>query len=212
MANDKFSIKDSLAYGWDSFKARPGFFIGFTLILGAIVGIPNVIIDRTLNHDSILYAVLTLLDRILGLVMGMAATRISLDIYDEGAPNLSRLSELVPLLPSYLGGKILYGLAIALGLVLLVVPGCIWAYMFLYVGYLIIDRQLGPIEAFHESRAITYGYKWDLALFSFVMGLINILGMALLLLGLFITIPVTLMASAYVYRRLSPQAAALVTP
>ena len=36
------------------------------------------------------------------------------------------------------------------------------------------------------------------------VAVINIIGVFVLFVGLFVTIPVTLMASAYVYRRLSP--------
>jgi uncharacterized membrane protein len=144
---------------------------------------------------------------LIGLFLGMVTTRISLDIFDTGKPDLSRIKELLPLVPSYLVGKILYGLIVLVGLILLIVPGIIWAYMFLYVGYLIIDRQLGPIEALKESRVITSGYKMDLFIFSLVVGVINIVGAILLLIGLLVTIPVTLMASAYVYRKLSPRMA-----
>ena len=63
------------------------------------------------------------------------------------------------------------------------------------------------IEALKESRSVTTGYKWDLALWSLVLIALNLLGTLLLLIGLFITMPVTLMASIYVYRRLSPAAA-----
>ena len=143
-----------------------------------------------------------------GLALGMASTRISLDLYDAGEPDLSRLGELLPQYLPYLFGKILYGLIVMVGLLLLLIPGVIVAYMFLYVGYLIIDRGLGPIDALEKSRAVTDGYKWDLFLFSLTVALLNMVGVLCLFVGLFVTIPVTLMASAYVYRKLSPAEAA----
>ena len=94
------------------------------------------------------------------------------------------------------------------GLLLLIVPGCMWAYMFLYVGFLTIDKGMSPIAALQESRVMTHGYKMDLFLFSLVVAGLNILGVICLLVGVLVSIPVTLMASAYVYRKLSPQGAA----
>ena len=108
----------------------------------------------------------------------------------------------------YFVGKILYGLIVLVGLLLLIVPGIIVAYMFLYVGYLIIDRNLGPVAALQESRALTEGYKMDLLVFSLAVAGVNILGVVCLFVGLFVTIPVTLMASVYIYRRLAPAEAA----
>jgi uncharacterized membrane protein len=209
MANDKFSIGDALAYGWTSFKSQIGFFIGLIVVMAIVTVVPDLLIDKLFDRGTALSIIFKLVVRVLGLILGMIATRLSLDIFDNGKADLSRLGDLVSLLPSYLVGKIIYGLIVLGGLILLIVPGFIWAYMFLYVGFLIIDRHLGPIEALKESRVLTSGYKLDLFLFSLVVGLINIVGAICLLVGLFVTIPVTLMASAYVYRRLSPKPAAV---
>jgi uncharacterized membrane protein len=169
--------------------------------------LPDFLIDRVFERGTALYIIFKLVVRVIGLLLGMVATRLSLDIFDTGRPDLSRLSDLLPLLPSYFIGKLLYGVMVMVGLLLLIIPGFIVAYMFLYVGYLVVDRQLGPIEALQESRVVTSGVKLDLFLFSLVVGVMNVIGAICLLVGLFVTIPVTLMASAYVYRRLSPRTA-----
>ena len=170
MANDKFSIKEALKYGWDTFKANIPFFIGFMVVIGLITVVPDIIAEKIFDPQSTGLLVLKIILRLIGLVLGMAATRISLDIHDTGRPDLSKLSDLVPLLPSYIFGKIIYGLIVLIGLVLLIVPGIIVAYMFLYVGYLIVDKNMGPIAAIQESRTLTDGYKMDLFLFSLARG------------------------------------------
>lgn len=207
MANSKFSIKESLSYGWTTFTSHIGFFIGFMLVLGAVTVIPDLIVDRMFLPRSGGYVVGKLLVRALGLLLGMVATRVSLDIHDKGTADLSKLGDLAGLLPSYLGGKILYGLIVLVGMILLIVPGIIAAYMFLYVGYLIVDKGLGPIEALKASKSLTDGVKMDLFLFSLVMALVNLAGMLVVFVGLLATIPTTLMAAAYVYRKLSPAGA-----
>jgi uncharacterized membrane protein len=207
MANDKFSIKEAMKYGWDTFKANVPFFIGFMVLMALLTIVPDAISDKIFEPKSAGLITVKIILRLVGLILGMVSTRISLDIHDTGEPNLSKLGELLPQIPSYLFGKILYGLIVLVGLVLLIVPGIIVAYMFLYVGYLIIDRGMGPIAALQESRVLTEGYKMDLFLFSLVVAGVNILGVICLFVGLFVTIPTTLMASVYVYRRLSPQEA-----
>jgi len=204
MANDKFSIKEALSYGWETFKANVPFFIGFMVVMGLLTIVPDYIAEKIFEPKSVGLIMVKVVLRLIGLVLGMASTRISLDIHDSGQPDLSRVATIVPQIPSYLISKILYGLIVLVGLVLLIVPGIIVAYMFLYVGYLVIDRGLGPVAALGESRVVTDGYKMDLFLFSLVVALVNIIGVVCLFVGLFVTIPVTLMASAYVYRRLSP--------
>ena len=204
MSNDKFSIKEALTYGWETFKANIPFFLGFMLAMGLITVLPDYLVEKVLAPKSMGLMIVKIVLRLVGLVLGMVSTRISLDIHDTGQADLSRIGEILPQIPAYLGGKVLYGLIVLVGLVLLIVPGIIVAYMFLYVGYLIIDRGLGPIAALSESRVLTDGYKLDLFLFSLVVAFVNIVGIVCLFVGLFVTIPVTLMASVYVYRRLSP--------
>lgn len=207
MSEAKFSIQEALKYGWETFKAKAGFFIGLTVVLALITAVPDYIIGKVFEQGSALRVISEIILRLIGLFLGMATTRISLDLYDTGETDLSKLSDLIPQFLPYLGGKIMYGIIVLIGLVLLVVPGIIVSYMFLYVGYLIIDRQLGPIEALKESKVVSDGSKWHLFLFSLVIALLNIVGAVCLLVGLIVTIPVTLMASVYVYRQLSPSQA-----
>ena len=205
MAEARFSISEALKYGWETFKAKAGFFIGLTVALALVTAVPDFIIGKLFAQGTALRLVAEITLRLVGLFLGMITTRISLDLYDTGEADLSKISGLLPQFLPYLGGKILYGLIVLIGLILLVVPGIIVSYMLLYVGYLIIDRNLGPIEALKESKVVTDGSKWHLFLFSLAVALLNIAGVLCLLVGLLVTIPVTLMASVYVYRQLSPR-------
>jgi uncharacterized membrane protein len=71
--------------------------------------------------------------------------------------------------------------------------------------YFIVDRRLGPIEALKASGIATMGAKVDLFLFGLLLSLINIAGFLCLIVGLFATIPTSLVAYAYVFRQLSPE-------
>ncbi|MEA3324508.1 MAG: hypothetical protein U9Q37_05135 [Euryarchaeota archaeon] len=59
-------------------------------------------------------------------------------------------------------GLILYGFIVVGGLILLTIPGIIWAIKFQFFDYLIVDKGLGPIDALEKSSEITRGVKWDL--------------------------------------------------
>lgn len=95
---------------------------------------------------------------------------------------------------------ILNGL-IALGLILLSILGIIWAIRFQFWPYFIIDKGAGPIEALKRSLTITKGSTWNLSVFALLLGAINLLGILSFWAG-FLTIPITKVAVAFVYRRL----------
>jgi uncharacterized membrane protein len=96
--------------------------------------------------------------------------------------------------------SILLGLTVAAGLILLIVPGIIFALMFMFTTFIVIDREFGPIDSMKESRRLTYGHKWKLLGLSLLLVLINLLGLAVLVVGLLVSIPVSSLAFAHAYR------------
>jgi hypothetical protein len=58
----------------------------------------------------------------------------------------------------------------------LIVPGIILGLMFMFYGYVMIEKKRGPIQAFKESKRFTDGAKWDLFLFSLLVIGLNLLG------------------------------------
>ena len=44
-------------------------------------------------------------------------------------------------------------LTIAVGFILLIVPGIIFALMFLFTTFIVIDREFGPIDSMKETGA-----------------------------------------------------------
>lgn len=230
MSDAKFSIAEALKYGWTAFRAKIGFFIALTIITTMATALPDYLVNRIFGERSTTGLVLSMVIRLVGVFISMVTTMISLDIYDEGDANLSKTGTMLSKYFRYLFGKLLYGILVSLALLpeliviiimrdfsnwvivpaalLLAVPAIFLSFRLLYVGYLVVDRGLGPIAALKESWAITDGQAIWLFLFSMAIVALNLLGLVAILIGLLVTIPMTLMASAYVYRQLSPRAAA----
>ena len=69
---------------------------------------------------------------------------------------------------------------------------------------LIIDKKdLSMGEAFRESARITDGVKWKLFGFFLATVFLNIVGALCLVLGLLVSIPVSMLAYVHLYRKLS---------
>lgn len=67
---------------------------------------------------------------------------------------------------------------------------------------LVIDKEFGPIVALEKSWQLTKGNRGRLLWFSLIIVGVNTLGFLALMLGLLVTIPVTMFASLLVYRKL----------
>jgi uncharacterized membrane protein len=94
----------------------------------------------------------------------------------------------------------------------LIVPGIIWAIKYFPMLYLVVDKGKGPAEAFSESATLTQGVKGQLFLLGILFFFINLLGFTALFVGLLVTVPMTMLASAYIYRHLLGRASAVMKP
>ena len=201
----KFDISEAVQFGWDTTKSNIGFFIGLLIVMGLIEYVPDIIAVIIEEDAPILSIIIQIASFVLSMIIVMGLIKICLRFCDGEKGEFSDLFSCYPLFFNYLIGSILYWLIIMVGLILLIIPGIIWAIQFQYYSYLIIDRGLGPIDALKKSSEITKGVKWDLFVLSIVLGVINLLGLICLVVGLFATIPTTMVAIAFVYRKLLAQ-------
>jgi uncharacterized membrane protein len=103
----------------------------------------------------------------------------------------------------YALGMLLVGFAVAAGFLLLIVPGVIFALKYSQTRFLIIDKHMKPMEAVRESARLTKGKRGKIFGFALLLLLINILGALALLVGLLFTIPLSLIATAVLYKSLT---------
>lgn len=198
-----FSAGGLISAGWDTFKKRGWFFIGITLLTIVIeVALRAVTAPLTGSEQYVALIINILFGTLISIGL------VSIFLKATGAPESVTFSDLWH--PAsywyYLGAELLSGLCIALGFILLIIPGLILAIMWFFVKYLVIDKNLTPIAAMKESARMTKGHRWDLLAFLLLIIIINIIGVLCIVVGLLITIPVTGLATAHAYRALSKTA------
>jgi len=139
----------------------------------------------------ILYALMVSAWWVVALLPGVIAIALSPDLYVSSG---------------YLPGSLsLWVLGLVGWMIPFAILSLVWAIKYMFFGYFIVERGLGPVKALQQSNALTKGAKWDLFIFGLLLCGINLLGALVFLIGLFVTIPTTMVAIAYVYRRLQSQ-------
>ena len=180
------SLTGALGTGWETLKQRFWLLIVAVLIYGAIEVASNVFTvpvgpggpQQPVSVIGPLWSILVTGPLLVGLAwLALRAVR-GLE------PELDDLFEGFRHYPDAVGGMLVYGLAVTVGLILLVVPGLIAMVRLAFTPYLIVDRELGPIEAVKASWEATRGHGWSLFGLLVVSVFILVGGLLLLVVGL----------------------------
>lgn len=207
---------ECIKFGWETFQKRPWFFVGVTFLYFAINFLISFIGDSV---SAVLGAGLgtfednainLLLNFFLGGLLGLMTVVFLLKAHDaldhlqiEDAWQPTRYW-------SYLIVSVLMGLVTIGGIILLVIPGIIFALMFWFGGYIVVDQGRSPIEAMKESARITKGHKWELFLLGVASIGLVVIGFICLLVGMLVAVPVVTLAFTHAFREL--QGASAIAP
>jgi uncharacterized membrane protein len=204
MEQERFNIMDVLKAGWQKFLENPALLI-LTILFTAVFSMIPAAVQYLLNwlkspYTNVLYWTIYVFINLISLVFSIGLMKIYLKLaYDETA-DFSDLVKHYRHFFRYLGAAILYGLIVLGGLILLIIPGIMWAIQFQFVYYFVVDKDMGPIEALKASSKLTRGSKWDIFGFDVMVILVSVLGLLCCCVGYLVAMPVCAVASAVVYR------------
>jgi uncharacterized membrane protein len=233
-------IGDCIKFGWETFKRRPGILIGafaLVILISAIPGIltphPEVVQGQPPPPPSPFAIVMGLISLLVNFLVALGFTNFSLHAHDNietvtigdlwnPAPVWRFLgAELLMVLVFFVASLLLAipvavlwfisaKLAIFIGVPLVLIPIIILGLGLTFAPYLIVDRGMQPVGSLKESWRITDGNKWRIFLLGLALLGINILGVLAIVIGVLVSVPITLLAVVHAYRFL--QAAAGPTP
>lgn len=205
-AAPRFDSGEAVSVGWQRFWPNILPMAAFALIVWAVNGLFQ-LLQRDAGAGG--RFVLSLISFVLAQLVAVGWIKIALDITDGRPINAQAVLDKFRLVLPYLIAALLYALMVGVGLILLIVPGVIAAIAFAFYGFHIVDTgSTDAIGALRRSAEITRGHRWQLFLFGLLLIGINVLGILLLIVGVLFTSGISLLAVAYVYRRLSPAPAA----
>jgi hypothetical protein len=220
------SIEESLRFGWAKTRAHSMLIFQVLLTLFA-VQIAQDIVNRVLAHTlqgALASAALFVVSVVLGIGFTLITLRIAqghhmtyqdiippmgVSIAYIGAALLSGIVMVVPLIIGLIVGLVAYALLpMGASFVVCVIVGAAAVVATMYFGLryafvkLAILDDSDIVKSLRTSAHLSRGRKWWLVGFLITVCLLNLLGAILLLVGLLITIPVTMFAFAHVYVKL----------
>ncbi|MFT4011255.1 MAG: hypothetical protein QM655_14565 [Nocardioidaceae bacterium] len=219
-----YSVGNALSYGWAKFQQNVGPLIIVTLaivavaiVLGIVRLLANVGTNAAINPETgrvenpgffgaalFFVLLLGLIQQFVSWVIAAGITKGSLDIVE------GRRLDLNTMFKGYdMGQVVVAALLIAIittiGFALCILPGIIASFMLSFTNYFLIDQKLSAVDAIKASFNFVKERFGTLLLLMLALLGINIVGACLCGVGLLVTIPVSVIAEAYAYKKLRGQ-------
>ncbi len=204
-------ITASLSFGWKKTWDQLGFVISFLLVvlglqigLGILQGL-GVGLTAKSGLTGLVIFVFSVVRMVMNIVIGMAGINATLQIAAGKRPTIAssfdRMGN-INLIIKYGFVSLVVGIISFLGFLLFIIPGIYLSIKYKFAGYSLVDKNTNFNEAMKVSGQITRGVKLELFAFGIIACFINMLGALFLGIGLLVTIPMTAIALAYIYRHL----------
>ena len=141
----------------------------------------------------------SLVTAVVGYLINAALIRGALHEIDGNKPAIGSFFQFGNV-ASIIIASILVGIMVGIGFVLLIIPGIVLAFLTWWTLQFVIDRNEDAITAIKSSFKAISANAGPLFLLALALFGINVLGLIACLVGLLVTIPVTIIASTYAYR------------
>lgn len=207
MSKNRFFIGEALRFGWRNFWPNWPYFLFYFLIscvlmlaqYGADFLVVKIFSDSP-NISMILANAVSFIFFAGRIIVAAGLISVLLKIYNGKKIDIIDFFGAYKQFFSFVMTFILYAIIVVAGLLLLIVPGIIWALKYQFALTLVVDRKLNPFQALRKSAEMTAGLKWDLFGLVLVFKIVLLIGFLALIVGLLVAIPITALASIYVYK------------
>jgi uncharacterized membrane protein len=214
-----FQVGDAFTYGWKKFQEYLGpiliaMVIFFVVLLAVnfiatlfIGGVGEITDPDDLGFGAFFsfgYLLFSLLSALVSLLIQAAVVRGALDITKGERIDINTFLSTENLGQIVLASIIL-AVGTAIGLILCVIPGLILIFFSQFTYQFIIDKGLPAFDAIKASFNLVNQNLGPVVGLFFASILAFFVGALLCGIGLIVAIPVTIIATAYAYRRLSGQ-------
>jgi hypothetical protein len=193
MSSNKIDISKAIKYGWESVKKDLWYFVGIAFVVTLVSIVFN---SKGMPAFWVYIGVIV----IAWLTCGYL--KIALEYKQGNKLPFDDLFKQYKYLWRFIGASLLIGVIVALGFIVLIIPGIYFALKYQFVLNLIVDKDMGVFEAMQKSAEMTKGVKMSLLGFNIVCGGVVVLGFLALGVGVLVAQPVVYLADVYIYRKL----------
>lgn len=203
MSKHSINIPELYKFSYRQFKKYSSFVLGVSVSYFVLAVVPQIyFMLQAPQEPTVQGQVSSFIMCLIQLFLALGFTKIMLLLVEDRQVEIVDMVNNFNIFLSYFVASFLYGLAVALGLLLLIVPGIYIAIRLQFYHYYIIEDQDHSFAALKKSYDATEDMAIELFIFGLTVFLLNLAGVLFFGLGMLITYPITTMAGAVIYRSL----------
>ncbi|NIT59691.1 MAG: hypothetical protein GWN00_26765 [Aliifodinibius sp.] len=188
---------------FQQYKSYASFIIGAALTFIVLAVIPQVyFMMRAPENPTVETQFVSFLLTAVQIFLSLGFTKLMLLLVQDAPVSVADMFNNFRIFFSYFVASFIYGLAVSLGLLLLVLPGIWIAIRFQFFPYFIIENGDSSFTALQKSYNLSQDLLLELFVFGVAVVFLNLIGALLLGIGIIFTYPLTTMATAVIYRSL----------
>lgn len=213
MAQSTIDLVQLFKFSALQYKKYASFVIGAMLTFIVLAAIPQVyFMMRAPENPTLNTQFISLLLSAIQLFLSLGFIKIMLFlVQDKYVTVADMFNNFRPFL-SYFVASFLYGIAVSIGLLLLIAPGIWVAIRFQFYPYFILEDGDSSFIALQKSYNLSQNLTMELLWFGVAVVILNIIGALLMGIGIIFTYPLTTMATAVIYRSLIEESNSIPAP
>ncbi len=188
---------------FQQYKSYASFIIGAALTFIVLAVIPQVyFMMRAPETPTVETQFISFLLTAVQIFLSLGFTKLMLLLVQDAPVSVADMFNNFRIFFSYFVASFIYGLAVSVGLLLLVLPGIWIAIRFQFFPYFIIENGDSSFTALQKSFNLSQDLLLELFVFGVAVVFLNLIGALLFGIGIIFTYPLTTMATAVIYRSL----------
>ena len=198
----KFMISEVFSTSWKYTKSQiwvlAGLFIGY-FILSSIISL----FGMPAQGSMVGKIVVNLISAIIGCVFMLGYLKNMFQTLDGEEPQFSAYGQQSRKIITYFVAALIFAIVVAIGTVLLIVPGIYLALRLQFYAAYIVEEDCSIMESLQKSWNLTEGQVMPLFLLALAMIGIALIGCILFFVGIFVAAPLIYMMQCYTFRKLN---------
>ena len=203
MKHRPISMRHAIDFAWPTLKKRFGLFAAVLLTVLAAWVVLEIVVIAGQRFGIVLWVVMHFAFLLFFAGVEIGLLQICMALGEGKEPAFAGIFAHLRLSPRFLAAQLLYLLIVVIGLGLLIVPGVFLGARCALFGFCFADGEANPFRCFQQSALLTKGATTGLVWILLALLVLNLVGASLLALGLFVSVPVSLLVMTDVYRQLT---------